>query len=325
MNDRGAAGTRVYTLALNPAIDRTFWVDRIDYEESNRVRQECRYPGGKGIDVSRVLTGLGVPNIALGFSGGYTGHELEHRLACEGVATDLIPVSGETRTNVIVNESSTGRQILLTASGPEVTRQEMDALIAKIQRLDDAFMVAIGGSLPPGAGADTYGRLITMLRGQGIITFLDADGEAMRHGVAAGPDYIKPNRHELGEMVGRELGSTEEVIGAAEEVQAQGVGTVLASMGAEGMVMVDGERAYWASPPAVEAVNNVGVGDSAVAGFIYGLASGMGAVDCLRHGTAAGTATALKPGTARASRADILAMLPRIRTKELEREAYVRA
>ena len=267
----GLEGKRIYTMALNPAIDRTFWVDRIDYEESNRVKQECRYPGGKGIDVSRVLTNLGVPNVALGFSGGYTGHELEHRLACEGVTTDLVSVSGETRTNIIVHETSTGRQILLTASGPEVTAEEIDELFVKLEGLDNAGLVAIGGSLPPGAGPDTYARMIATLRRNGIMTFLDADGKAMREGIMAGPDFIKPNRHELSELVGRDLPGLDDVLGAAEEVRSWGVGTVLASMAADGMVMVGAEVRCWARPPAVDVVNTVGVGDSSVAGFIHGL------------------------------------------------------
>jgi 6-phosphofructokinase 2 len=316
---------KVYTLALNPAIDRTFWVDRIDYDESNRVKQECRYPGGKGIDVSRVLTNLGVPNVAMGFSGGYTGHELEHRLACEGVVSDMVYVSGETRTNIIIHEVSTGRQIILTASGPQVTSEEMEALLEKVDGLEDASLVVIGGSLPPGAGADTYRTIIGRLRKRGITTFLDADGEALRKGIEAGPEYIKPNRHELGGLVGRELHGVEEVIEAAMSVRSAGVGTVLASMDADGMVLVGEGQVLWALPPKVEVVNTVGVGDSAVAGFVYGLVTGLGAQESVRWGAAAGTATVLKPGTARASKEDIMAMLPRISLKDLKRESYVRA
>jgi len=316
---------KVYTLALNPAIDRTFWVDRIDYDESNRVKQECRYPGGKGIDVSRVLTSLGVPNVAMGFSGGYTGHELEHHLACEGVVSDMVYVSGETRTNIIIHEVSTGRQIILTASGPQVTPQEMGALLEKVGGLGDASLVVIGGSLPPGAGVDTYRTIIGRLRKRGIMTLLDADGEALRRGIEADPEYIKPNRHELGGLVGRELHEVKEVIEAAMSVRSAGVGTVLASMDADGMVLVGEGQVLWALPPQVEVVNTVGVGDASVAGFVYGLVTGLGPQESVRWGVAAGTATVLKPGTARASKEDILAMLPRISLKNLTRESYVRA
>lgn len=325
MTSMSGGERKVYTLALNPAIDRTFWIDRLDFDESNRVKRECRYPGGKGIDVSRVLTNLGLPNVALGFYGGYTGQELEARLACEGVMTDLINVEGETRTNIIVHEDQTGRHLLLTASGPEVTSKEMDALFDRLGGLEDASVFAIGGSMPPGAGDDTYRRIISMLRKKGVTTFLDADGEALRLGIEAGPDYIKPNRYELGELVGRELDGIDDVVEAAGSLRSSGVGTVLASMDADGMVLVGEGQALWAQTPKVEVVNTIGVGDSAVAGFIYGLVTGLGPSESLRYGTAAGTATVLKPGTARAGKDDVLAILPRITVKDLTREGYVRA
>jgi 6-phosphofructokinase 2 len=225
----------IYTLALNPAIDRTFWVEKIDYEESTRVQKECRYPGGKGIDVSRVLTNLGVTNTALGFLGGFVGDELECRLTSEGVRSDLIRISGETRTNIIVHEVETGRHILLTASGPEVAPYEINALFSKLDGLGDPSSIAIGGSLPPGVHPEIYRRIIWAMKKRNAVTFLDADGDALRVGIQGGPTYIKPK-------------------------------------------------------------------------------------DCLIYATAAGTATALKPGTARANRQDVLVMLPRITFKDLSRK-----
>ncbi len=309
----------IYTLALNPAIDRTFWVEKIDYEESNRVHQECRYAGGKGIDVSRVLTNLGIPNIAMGFIGGFAGDELEYRLTNEGVHTAFLRISGETRTNIIVHESSTGRQILLTASGPEVTPHELGSLLKRMQRLENPTIVVIGGSLPPGVHPEVYRKIISMLKQRGVTTLLDADGDALRIGIEGGPDYIKPNIHELSELVGRDLAGIEDIQRAAEEVRGHGVGTVLTSMGPQGIVMVGEGEPSWAIPPKIKAVNTVGVGDSAVAGFIYGLASGLDLRRSLVYATAAGTATTLKPGTARCTKEDVMEMLPRIRFEKLPR------
>lgn len=308
----------IYTLALNPAIDRTMWVERMDFRATTRVRRECRYPGGKGIDVSRVLTSLGVPNVALGFVGGFVGEELEFRLGYEGIQTDMVRVAGETRTNIIVNETAgEGRHLLLTAKGPRIDPYELGSLFRKIENLSDPTMMAIGGSLPRGVNPDTYRRIITIMRRKGAATLLDADGENLRCGIRACPDYIKPNRHEISELVGRKLNSLEDFIQAAEEVRSQGVGTVLVSMGADGMMAVADGKRYLAIPPKVETVNNVGLGDSAVAGFIYGLANRFDLKDCLVHGTAAGTATAMKPGTARASKEDVMAMVPRIKFRDL--------
>lgn len=308
----------IYTLALNPAIDRTLWVERMDFRATTRVRRESRYPGGKGIDVSRVLTGLGVPNVALGFVGGFVGEELEFRLGYEGVQMDMVRVSGETRTNIIVNETAgEGRHLLLTAKGPRIDPYELGSLFRKIENLSQPSMMAIGGSLPRGVNPDAYRRIITIMKRKGATTILDADGENLRCGIKACPDYIKPNRHEISELVGRRLTSLEDFIQAAEEVRSQGVRTVLVSMGADGMIAVGEGKRYLATPPKVETVNNVGLGDSAVAGFIYGLANRFELKDCLVHGTAAGTATAMKPGTARASKEDVMAMVPRIELRDL--------
>jgi 1-phosphofructokinase len=309
----------IYTLALNPTIDRTFWVDRIDFEEANRVQKECRYPGGKGIDVSRVLTNLEVPNTALGFIGGFVGDELECRLTSEGVRTDLIHISGETRTNIIVHERDTGRHILLTARGPEISPHELGALLSKLEGLKDLSLLAIGGSLPPGVHPEAYHRIIRAMKKRNLVTLLDADGDALKVGVQGGPTYIKPNRHELSQLVGRELTGLEDIMDAAEDVRLQGVDTVLVSMGGDGIVLVGEDRRYLATPPKVDVVNTIGLGDSAVAGFVYGLATGLELKECLIYATAAGTATALKPGTARANKQDVLKMLPRIKFKDLSR------
>ncbi|NLI74146.1 MAG: 1-phosphofructokinase [Euryarchaeota archaeon] len=307
----------IYTLALNPAIDRTMWVGKMDFRTTTRVRRESRYPGGKGVDVSRVLTAMGISNVALGFVGGFVGEELECRLGYEGVRTDMIKVSGETRTNIIVNETSNGRHLLLTAKGPRVDPYELGTLFRKIENLSDPTMMAVGGSLPRGIHPDTYRRVITIMKRKGAITILDADGENLRSGIEACPDYIKPNRHEMSELVGRPLSTLDEFIQAAEEVRSWGVGTVLVSLGPDGMMLVaDGQR-YLASPPKVDVVNSVGLGDSAVAGFMYGLANRLDLKDCLIHGTAAGTATAMKHGTARANKDDVMKIVPMIDFKNL--------
>jgi len=220
---QGTEEGMIYTMALNPAIDRTMWVERMDFHATTRVRRESRYPGGKGIDVSRVLTGLGVPNVALGFVGGFVGEELEFRLGYDGVQTDMVRISRETRTNIIVNETAgKGRHLLLTAKGPKINPYELCSLFRKIESLSEPTMMAVGGSLPRGVNPDAYRRIITTMKRKGAITILDADGENLRCGIKACPDYIKPNRHEISELVGRKLSTLDEFIQAAEEVRSHG-------------------------------------------------------------------------------------------------------
>ncbi len=125
----------IYTITLNPALDRTLWVERIRADDSNRIKKEERYAGGKGIDVSRVLTMLGVGSTALGFVGGFTGAELEGRLLNEGISCDFIRISGETRTNIIMNDMSTGGQSVFGASGPVIEPYELMQMIHKVEGL----------------------------------------------------------------------------------------------------------------------------------------------------------------------------------------------
>ncbi|NYT02388.1 MAG: 1-phosphofructokinase, partial [Methanosarcinales archaeon] len=140
----------IYTVTLNPALDRTIWVDRIKEDVSNRIIKEFRYAGGKSIDVSKVLKNLGIDNVALGFVGGFPGRELEGRLLNEGIISDFIRVSGDTRTNIIIHEQETGKQIAFNARGPEIQPHELMQLIDQIESLRNPQFITIGGSLPRG-------------------------------------------------------------------------------------------------------------------------------------------------------------------------------
>ena len=139
----------IYTITLNPALDRTLWIKKTQPDESNRIELEQRFAGGKGIDVSKVLTTLGIGNRALGFVGGFTGEELEGLLVNHGVACDFVRISSETRTNIIVDDVNTGTQTVFSASGPEIKPYELMQLMHKVEKLDDPDFVIVSGSLPP--------------------------------------------------------------------------------------------------------------------------------------------------------------------------------
>ncbi len=302
----------IYTITLNPAMDRTLWVEKIRPDDSNRIKKEQRYAGGKGIDVSRVLTALGVVNKALGFVGGFAGEELEGRLLNEGIACDFVRISGETRTNIIVNEASTGNQTVFNARGPEIRPYELMQIIHKVEKVENPEIVVISGSLPPGVNPEIYRKIIEIFRGRGAMVILDTDGDALRVGINGLPNVIKPNIHELGRLVERQLQKKDEIISAANSVLQQGIGTVLVSMGAEGILLITEKEQYLASPPEVKVENTIGAGDSAVAGFIYGLSDGKTLKEALTYAVAAGTATTLKPGTALCRKEDFLKLVPQI-------------
>lgn len=308
----------IYTITLNPALDRTLWVDRILRDDSNRILKEQTFAGGKGIDVSKVLKTLGASNRALAFVGGFAGEELEGRLLNQGVACDFIHVSGETRTNIVVNDMSEGTQTVFSAKGPEITPHELMALIHKVEELEKPHVVVISGSLPPGVHPEIYRRMIEISRAHGAMVILDTDGDALKTGIEGLPDAIKPNIHELSRLVGRELKGLDEITAAARSVRKKGVGTVLVSMGAKGILLVSGREQYLASPPQVKVVNTIGAGDSAVAGFVYGLEEGKEMKEALCYAVAAGTATTLQPGTALCRNEDFKALIPQVEVHQLE-------
>lgn len=312
----------IYTITLNPALDRTIWVERIKDDVSNRIVKEDNYAGGKSIDVSRVLKNLGVDNIALGFVGGFAGRELEGRLLNAGIQTDFVRVAGETRTNIIIHETATGKQIIFNAQGPEVKPDELMQLVEMVERLPSPQFVTIGGSLPRGLSPEVYRKIITLAKrcecgGCKAKAVLDVDGEALRIGIEAQPNVIKPNIHELSQLVGKELRGTEEVLAASREIHQKGVEFVLVSMGPRGILLAAEGEEYVAVPPAVDVKNTVGAGDSSVAGFVYGMVNSLGLDESLAYAAAAGTATTMRQGTALATKEDIEMLLPQVKLKSL--------
>ncbi len=307
----------IYTVTLNPALDRTLWVEKIKPDDSNRIEKEEKYAGGKGTDISRVLAEFGVSNKALGFAGGFAGEELEGILLNEGISCDFIRISGETRTNIIVNERE-GDQIVFNAKGPEIKPYELMQMIHRIEELEKPEIVAVSGSLPCGIHPVIYQKIIEIAKSRGAMVILDTDGDALKTGIRAHPDVIKPNIHELSRLVDRELKEMDEIISAAWSLHKKGVGIVLVSMGSRGILLVTEGKQYWASPPEVEVKNTIGAGDSAIAGFIYGLVSGKGLKDALIYAVAAGTATTLRPGTALCRKEDFIRLIPRVKLRVMK-------
>jgi 6-phosphofructokinase 2 len=308
----------IYTITLNPALDRTIWIDRIRDDVSNRIIDERRYAGGKSIDVSKVLKNFGVDNIALGFVGGFAGRELEGRLLNDGIQTDFVRVSGETRTNIIIHEKETSRQLAFNALGPEIRPSELMQLVEQIEGLPCPEVVTIGGSLPPGVSPEIYRKIITLVGRCRARVVLDVDGPGLLSGIKAHPNIIKPNIHELSELVGHELKEMDEIVEAAREINQSGVEVVLVSMGAKGILLVAKGFEYVAIPPEVKVENTIGAGDSAVAGFVYGLVNGKDLRESLVFAAAAGTATTLRLGTALSQKEDFLNLVPQVKLNVLQ-------
>jgi 6-phosphofructokinase 2 len=308
----------IYTITLNPALDRTIEVDGLVPDDANRILQEARYAGGKGIDVSRVIAELGGESIALGFIGGYDGLELEGRLINEGVLCDFTRIGGETRTNIILVNRKNKTQIMLNAAGPKITPAEIGLFFQKIESLpNDAEFVMVSGSVPPGVNNNIYAQIITTLKGMGIRVALDADGELLRHGYKTNPFLIKPNIHEFQRLTGIKSTEIDELREEARHIIEGGIEIVLISLGPKGLLGVTRDEALWAIPPQVEVVSPVGAGDSAVAGFIYALTKGMDFQESLILATATGTAAVKTPGTELCKTKDVKKIEQEITIKKL--------
>ncbi len=303
----------IYTITLNPALDRTLWIESIKPDDSNRIEKEERFAGGKGIDVSRVLTTLGISNKALGFVGGFDGEELEGRLVNEGISCDFIRISGETRTNIVVNDIKTGNQTIFSARGPEIKPYELMQMIHKVEKIENPEIVIISGSLPPGIHPEIYRKIIEIIKSKGARVVLDTDGDALKMSIQSNPDIIKPNVHELSRLSGINLKGMGDIINTARSTCEQGIGIILVSMGARGILLISDKEQYVASPPEVDVVNTIGAGDSAVAGFVYGIVSGKRLDESLVYAVAAGTATTLRPGSALCTRDDFLKLVPQVK------------
>ena len=308
----------IYTITLNPALDRTIEVDGLVPDDANRILQEARYAGGKGIDVSRVIAELGGESVALGFIGGYDGLELEGRLINDGVLCDFTRIGGETRTNIILVDRKKKTQIMLNAAGPKITPAEIGLFFEKIGSLpNDAEFVVVSGSVPPGVNNNIYAQIITTLKGMGIRVALDADGELLRHGYKTNPFLIKPNIHEFQRLTGIRATEIDDLREEARHIIEGGIEIVLISMGPKGLLGLTRDEALWAIPPLVEVVSPVGAGDSAVAGFIYALTKGMDFRESLILAAATGTAAVKTPGTELCKTKDVAKIEQEITIKKL--------
>nr|MEE4267102.1 1-phosphofructokinase family hexose kinase [Candidatus Krumholzibacteria bacterium] len=307
----------IYTITLNPALDRALEVDGLLHDETTRIQSETVYAAGKGIDVSRVISELEGRSVALGLLGGYAGLQLEGLLVNAGVLTDFTRIAGETRTNIILKERTPGRQYVIGAAGPEVKAAEIGQFNELVRDLKDVNYLVISGSLPRGVRPEFYGQLVLAGRKHGAFVALDADGTALTEGVECGPNLIKPNIHELGRLVGGTPTTDEEILAACDQLHARNIPLVMVSRGPKGLLLSGEGRRIKAVGPVIKADSVVGAGDSTVAGFILGHCRGQALEDCLRLACAAGTATAGTPGTELCHRPEVERLLPLIEVTAL--------
>ena len=296
----------IYTVTFNPAIDYVVRLDApLEVGQVNRAKGEDCVLGGKGINVSGVLAQLGHKSVALGFVAGETGAWLERGLAAQGIATDFIRLEqGMTRINVKIKA---GQETELNGAGPDIPERAMQQLEEKLDALNENDILILAGSIPQSLAQDTYERLLARLDGKGVRCVVDATRDLLVNVLQYHPFLIKPNNYELGEIVGRELATDEEIIAAARTLQAKGARNVLVSMAGDGALLVDESgEVHRIGCPKGKVVNSVGAGDSMVAGFVAGWLQSGSYTQALRLGTACGSATAFSLGLATKEKIDEL-------------------
>ena len=301
----------IYTVTFNPAIDYVVRLDReLKVGDVNRARGEDCVLGGKGINVSGVLAELGCESVALGFVAGETGAWLERGLAAQGLKTDFVHLEhGMTRINVKIKAE---KETELNGAGPDIPEGAMQALETKLDRLQKDDILILAGSIPASLAQTAYERLLARLEGRGVRAVVDATRDLLVNVLRYRPFLIKPNNHELSEIVGIKLTNDNEVVTAAKMLQEKGARNVLVSMAGDGALLLDEQGGvHRIGCPKGTVVNSVGAGDSMVAGFVAGYQQSGGNYDtALRLGTACGSATAFSLGLA--TRQDIEKLLKTI-------------
>lgn len=282
----------ILTVTLNTALDITYRVRSLRPHASHRVSEVTERPGGKGVNVARVLAALGHEVTVTGFTGGATGRVVREGLATvPGVVDAFVPLSGATRRTIAVVDDRTGDTTQLNEPGPTVAPTEWSAFQEAYEDLlPGVSAVALCGSLPPGVPVGAYAGLVRTARSAGIPVLLDTSGEPLRRGVAARPDIIKPNADELAELTG-----SHEPLRATQDARRRGAGAVVASLGPGGLLATTREGRWRATPPTPLRGNPTGAGDSVVAGLLSGLTEHLSWPDRLTRATALAAATVAAP------------------------------
>ena len=286
----------VYTVTFNPAIDYVVHTDEMRVGSVNRSQSEEIYFGGKGINVSIVLSELGVKSKALGFVAGFTGKAIEEGVREKGVETDFVRLNnGFSRINVKIKSKD---ETELNGQGPEISSEAIALLYKKLDELKDGDILVLAGSIPNTLPSDIYEKILGHLYGKRIKTVVDATNDLLLNVLKYKPFLIKPNNHELGEMFGVSVTSVEDVITYAKKLREMGAVNVLVSMAGDGAVLVDETgTVHTCGVCRGKVKNSVGAGDSMVAGFLAGSMDG-DYTYALKLGTATGGATAFSDGLA---------------------------
>ena len=308
----------IITITLNPSIDVTLWTDGISFDKANRVLSETREVGGKGINVSRVSHSFGLQTRCLTLTGKENCREFSGYLESEKLRYEPILIEGAVRENLTLRYD--GNTAKVNRKGPSVSVMMIEALMSLIKsRVHPGDVVVFAGSLPQNISVNQYVELITAVKHIGVLVAVDNDMLSLDDYRRISPWLIKPNIHELKNIINFSGNSIDEIADAALVLCKNGVENVLVSLGADGILFLSKGRAIRAAVPAVEVKSTVGAGDSVLAGFIIGFMKESSVEECVRLAAACGTASAMQEGTKLATRETVQVLLEQITITELSK------
>lgn len=282
----------IYTVTFNPALDYILELDKLEIGKIQKSKNELILPGGKGINVSTVLTNLEIDNIALGYKAGFVGAELERLLRNMKVKTDFIDLEeGNSRINVKISGEE---ETAINTNGPQISENKILELLEKLKTLNENDYLVLSGSIPSSIKDDIYEKICSIVKKQNVKIVVDATKNLLVQALKYNPFLIKPNNEELGEIFGVEIHTKEDAYVYGKKLKEMGAQNVLVSMGKIGAALIDeAGQEYFIKSPEGKRVNTVGSGDSMVAGFIAGFLKYNNYNDALRMGVSAGSASAL--------------------------------
>ncbi|SFJ24779.1 1-phosphofructokinase [Thermoflavimicrobium dichotomicum] len=282
----------IYTCTLNPSVDFIIEMDSFEIGKLNRTKNVMKYPGGKGINVSRVLKRLGVDNVALGFIGGLTGDFITHELEKEQIAYDFVNITGETRINLKLKSD---QETEINSQGPSISTEQQARLLEKMQNLRENDYLILAGNIPSSLPANFYHSILKRLMEKKVKIIVDTSGTALKELISCQPFLIKPNHHELGDLFHTTLTSLDDIITYGKQLVSMGIENVIVSMAEKGALFFNKQMTLFANAPKGDVKSSVGAGDSMIAGFLAIYAKEKNVEKAFQYSVAAGSATAFSP------------------------------
>lgn len=288
----------ILTVTMNPSIDVSYPLEELNIDTVNRIEKVSKTAGGKGLNVSRVLSQLNAPLKATGVVGGKFGDYLTEQLDKDGIPHSFSKIDGETRSCIAILHE--GKQTEILESGPEVTAEEQEAFVAHFEELmADTDFITISGSLPKGINHDFYSLLIDKATEADVKVLLDTSGATLKASLenTHKPFLIKPNETEIADLLGKEIHSDDELVEALEDKKFDGIEWIVVTLGADGAIVKHQKNYYRVDIPTIKVVNPVGSGDSTIAGLAYALSEGKSPEDVIKSGMVTGMLNTLEEKT----------------------------